>query len=238
MRIFFASLQDDCKRLIGTEDTRNDTLKELAVKYPNNFFFVIMAQDSPFYYQNGIYAAKETPAKVFKEEFLKQLLGEKTGYYFPPEWIQDPQFKETLSQFLDELHHDLFVDEKELDHQQRCCFIEILHIRLAIHLLSKVNADKMIFCCKDSIDRAGKCNALLLYFILIILNKEKSPEHLKMMMVYIHAATVIVKQKEMNERKTRLLWALECLQKKKVRERLKARKDSYGISGSDILVRQ
>lgn len=236
-KLMFTSLQDDVKRWIGTEDTRNDALRKFVEKYPKAFFLLIFAQDSSFYHQSGEWEFL-SKAVDFKEAFIKQLLGEKTGYYIPKEYRDNPFFHSVLRYLIDEVYHDLYLDKKELSQKERQAFIEFFHIRLALYFANELNIDFLLFCCKDSIDRAGKTNALLLFILLILMDKEKSEEHLRMMVVYIHAATVIVKQQEMNSRYLRLLGALEVLMNEEVAARIKKRKNDYGIGGDDIIMKK
>lgn len=231
-KILFLSLQDDFERAIGTENKRNDAQKTLPAQYPSCFFYAILSHDSSFYYQNGEYELR-TDAGSFKSIFLEQLLTNNTGFYFPESWLADPEFQELLQTLLTNLHQILFDNRAELSHKERCSFIQIFYIFLALKLLVKTGADKLIFCCKDSIDRAGIENALMHYVLLILTDNEMSQDHLRAMHVYIHAATVIVKQQEMNHRYKRLLWALEILQEPQVRMRIKACKADFGVAGID-----
>lgn len=232
--ILFISLQDDIERSFGTENTRNDAQKMLCAQYPKRFFYSIFAHDSPFYHQTGDYADKGD-ANAFKAAFFEQLISNKTGFYFPEDWLADSTFKDMLLAIIADLHYILFNDKPELNQKERCSFIQICYIFLALKLLIKTGADKLVFCCKDSIDRAGIENALLHYVLLICYDQEMSEEQLKAMMVYIHAATVIVKQQEMNHRHERLLWALEILQDPRVRSRIKLRSERwYGVTGPGL----
>jgi len=232
-RILFLSLQDESERPIGTENKRNEAQKVLTTQFPTHFFYSILTHDTTFYYQSGIYE-NNNDANEFKKTFLDQLLGNPTGFYFPEEWIQDSIFRDLLVDLMNSLHDVLFDYRTELNHKERCSFIQIFYIFLALKLLVKTEANKLVFCCKDSIDRAGIENALLHYIVLILTDKEMSQEHLKSVMVFIHAATIIVKQQEMNKRYARLLWAFEILQDPLVRMRIKKRKHLFGIVGNDI----
>lgn len=234
-RLLFMSLQDESERPIGTENKRNEAQKMVSSQYPEHFFYSILTHDTPFYHQSGIYE-NTNDAKDFKKTFLDQLLGNQTGFYFPEEWVKDSDFRDLLFDQMESLHYVLFNDRTHLTHKERCSFIQIFYIFLALKLLVKTGADKLVFCCKDSIDRAGIENALLHYILLILTDKEMSKEHLKSVIVYIHAATIIVKQQEMNKRYERLLWAFEILQDPLVRLRIKKRKHLYGIIGNDIKI--
>jgi len=113
-----------------------------------------------------------------------------------------------------------------------------VHIRLVLELLKKTCACFLICCCKDSIDRGNILNTLVCLLILILLEKENSQERLRILKVFIHAATMIVKKREMNGRKTRFLSFLDLMANPFVIQRLKKRKEQIGIMGDDIFIQK
>lgn len=246
-KVLFIRLEDEQKRPlnIGDESIRNTAFKEFSLKYPENFFLTILAHDTDFYHQRNAFddPDEQTPlyktANDFKNAFLEEMLSdEKVGYYFPVDWKTDEEFVKRLSRLWDEIHDDVFEKKVVLFKQDRCNFIMAYHMRLLLELAKKTGADILICCCKDSIDRANILNSLLLLFILILFQKDQSIEHLRILKVFIHAATMIVKKREMNERKERLLSFLELISSQLIKNRLRKRKEEIGLAGDDIKIKK
>lgn len=244
-KFLFIRLEDEQKRMIGDESIRNTAFKKFREQHPENFFLCILANDTDFYHQQGEFDDKSeiTPCFLtideFKAAFLNEMLSEdKVGYFFPPEWKQDSQFVERLSLLMDEVQYDFFDQKEVLFKEDRCHFIMALHMRIPLELQRKTGANYLACCCKDSIDRANILSALLQYYILILLKKEGSPEHIRIFKVFIHAAAMIVKKREMNGRKARFLSFFQLLQNPQIIERLRQRKEEIGIAGDDIYVKK
>lgn len=227
-KILFISLQDERQRKIGTENTRNESLKDLRRRNLENFFLSILAQDNDFYKQRGEFAAMDNH-ETFMKAFLTMLKGDKLGYWFPMAWLEDNKFIDSLGRMMKEVHEDVFDKKDTLNQKERQDFIEIYYARLALHLLKYTGADYFCFCCKDSKDRAIKCFSMLFSYMLILLGLDENPEEQANVKVMTSAAALHVSQSPMNERKIRLLSALERLSQPDVKERIRQRKMSIGI---------
>lgn len=234
-KVLYINLQDE-----KSEASRNIAFKNLMQKYPNNFFLAILAHDSNFYHQTGPYADKDKNnprfknAEEFWDAFLQIIMKEEEGYYFSKEWLSDESFIQKLKTIWHEVHEDLFEKKEALSEQERCIFIEAYYLRVALLLLRKTEAKYLFFSCRDSNDRGGKCNALLLKFLMILFQKQHSTKHKRIVKTYTHAAPFISKKKAMNGRKERYLYTDEWISNDHVAAKLQRRKDSIGISGEDI----
>ena len=221
-------MQDEQPRKIGTENTRNKSLKDLRERHINNFFLGILAQDNDFYQQTGEYA-NIFNSEIFKNKFMSMLQGENIGYWFPKEWLEDKNFKEGLKRIIDEIHEDVFAKDTLLSVQERQDFIEIFYAPLALYLLQYTSADYFCFCCKDSKDRAIKCFSILFTYMLIILDQDENADDQAFVNVVTNAAALHVSQSAMNVRKIRLLSAIKRLCQPEVKARLRKRSKECGI---------
>jgi len=227
-KLLWISLQDDCIRLIGTESERNRALKKLENDFPDNFFMLVLANDSPFYYQTGQYENEEITASNFKSYFhIEMLYEQNSGFYIPKTFIDI----KIISSLLDEVHHDLFGNKEILNRQERLDFIEIFYARLVLHSLKLLKVDLFCFCCKDSIDRAAKCNVILLKLLQILLGKENDQDYNRKLYVNVHAPALLVKKRAMNFRQERVLSALNRLDDPQIIERIRKRKETIDVQG-------
>lgn len=228
-KLLFISLQDNLERYVGTEKPRNNALIELQEFFPETFHLMILANDSPFYHQKGIFEQIDC-AQDFKVKFLSEMLSEDSGFFIPSHIVDT----ETLMNILDEVHVDLYLKSQDLNRKERLDFIEFFYARLTLHALKKSKADYLINCCKDSIDRAGIRNALLQYLLLVFYQKEESSSHLNELFVFLHVGPLLVKKRAVNLRHERLLSVLELLASDDVRARIYQRKDVLGVQGHDL----
>lgn len=227
-KLLFVSLQDDVERLAGSEKARNTALKLLAEEFPNTFELIILSKDSDWYYQRGPFSDIFSAA-IFKKTFLQQLTQPSAGFHLPQ------KFQKGLPLILDQLHSDLLGNTEILTHQDRLDFIEMAYHAITVKCLKESSSDFLINCCKDSIDRAGISNAILHYIQLIMTNNTNCKEHIKQLHTYIHAATLLVKKRGMNERKLRLIPLLQRLQYDHVCHRLQIR---LGDTLSGLTIKQ
>jgi len=237
-KILHLSLQDDVERMVMTESERSIALRGLHAAYPNNFLLVILSQDSNFYYQIGDFASINS-AKRFKEQFLEHMVfKDTTGYFFPTVWKSDPQFIKEIEQSIAVVHKDVFGGKDTLTVEERKDFIEIVYARLTLMILKYVQPDFFCFCCKDSVDRAAKCNALLYYIFLLMTNQEKKPEQLDVLTVYLHSPAMLVKKQAMHrERRERFLSALKRLEDPVVQANLRKWRDYFPMEEGIEVVR-
>jgi len=218
--LLFISFQDDLERWIANEAQRNIALKKLAEEYPETFRFAIFSKDNAFYFQTSYFN------RVYKkEEFLNiyfnDLIHCKNGMYIPTEWAKNKELTSLIKENLFDVSFILFKDANELKKVERLDFIEISYCFLTLEFALYFKVLHLIFCCKDSIDRANLSNTLLLYILLIITGDIDSLEYRKILYSYLHAATLFVKKREMNSRFERLISAIKRLDDPAVRKRIK-----------------
>jgi hypothetical protein len=233
LKLLFMGLQDKNERFAGSEHQRVQALIELHKKFPNTFVLIILAHDSDFYHQRGAFSAVDD-ANTFKDQFIQEMLSETGGFFFPEKLIDS----EVWRAIMDEVHTDLYLDKLDLSLNERLNFIEIYYTRLTLYLLKKTKVNYLINCCKDSIDRAAIRNALLQYFLLIFYGKEKSGRHLNELYTYLHAGAFLVKKRSLNSRQNRLLDTFKLLESDEIRERIFSRKESIGVQGNELIIKQ
>lgn len=222
----YISLQNDKKKgsFTGDESGRNGAIKGLAKEFPENFFAVVLAQDSNFYKQvdsQGKDLGDEN-ANDFKADFFKQLVGINTGFYFPDTWKQDPQFKLGLKKLLEDVQEAVYPGKEALTRQEKQDFIEIYYAYLALFLMNYSEADNVNITCKDAIDRAGKLNSLVLQLIMTIQGRAGDKDYQRKHQVLTHAPAFLVKaQAIIGSRRNRLMSAFGKMTEPEVRERIK-----------------
>jgi hypothetical protein len=240
-KVLYIRLEDEQKNYIVNEWIRNEALKELNEEYPENFFLSIFSLDNSFFYQKDEYADNSLgtspfeTVEAYKESFMKAILGK--GFYFNPTWSNETSFNDKLENIWDEVHEIFFDKKYPLNQVERGHFVIAYYVLTTFYLLRKSQADYFLFGCKDSADRGQMLQAVLLSVLLIFMNKELSTKHLRFLKVVIHAAALIVRKREMNERRDRLISFLEFIfSSEQIRERLRERKEYYGVNGEDIFV--
>jgi hypothetical protein len=210
----YVSFQNDIPRLsIGDESSRNAALKKIADRHAH-FKFVVLAQDSPFYLQQGPFGDAEMSRGRFYELFMAQLLGpsEETGFYFPSEWKADQEFAGVLNQMHVGLMDVLFADKGSLTRQERMDYIEIFEACLFLHLIVKTGASSANGTCKDAIDRAMKTLSIVLSISSIGQEDPANQELLRIQKTYAHAPAFMVKKQALIEsRRDRMLSAMQLL---------------------------
>jgi hypothetical protein len=217
------------------EAHRNYLNKQMTEEFPNHFFMIILTKDTPFYHQTGPYAASYFTAQEFKETFLAQLKSPGTGFYFNDLWLKHSQFIERIIRCLNEVHEDVFSQERLLSRQQRLDFIEIAYARLIYETMAFLNMEHQVLvnflcvACRDSNDRAVITLTLLTALCLHYLGKYHAPEMQRMLAVFIHSPKMLVMKEEMNWRRERLISALVALNQPDVMISLKVRHQSNPI---------
>lgn len=206
----YISLQSDLKGNREIEFVRNDTIKQLASSFPDCFFVVVLAQDSPFYNQTGEFNAQICQVEDFLDAFKKQINQENVGFYFPERWLKDKTFQVAIDQLFTLTLEAMFENIPEtLTIEERKDFIELFYVYLELFLLKYCDADSCNITCRDAIDRAGKNNSLLIRFLNIAQGYAHSPTHMRKHKVFTHAPALIVKKQAIiEERKARLMSAL------------------------------
>ncbi len=217
------------------EAHRNYLNKQMIDEFKNIFFMVILSKDTPFYHQSGEYSSSYLIAQEFKDLFLAQLKSSGTGYYFNDKWLNNAQFTERLARCLNEIHEDVFSNERLLSRQQRLDFIEIAYARLIYEIIDFLKFEHQILInflsvtCRDCNDRAVITLILLIALGLHYLGKYHLPEMQQMLMVFIHSPKMLVMKEEMNGRRERLISALAVLNQPEVMISLKVRQQSNPI---------
>jgi len=232
----YVSLQNDVPKHIGDESSRNSALKEFSHQHPN-FKFFVLAQDTDFYNQTGIYAEQDTTRYEFQELLMAELFGESsnTGYYFPDDWKSDVSFVDRMIAICQDLLDVLFHQDPYLSSDECLVFIEIFHACLFLHLMVKTNADVVNLTCKDAIDRAMKTLSVFLSVAAIGQNEEMNTDLLTIQKTMTHGPAFMVKKQSLIvPRRQRVLSALSVLQDSpEVRGRmwdwLEGRQELFGL---------
>lgn len=232
--VLYISLQDNHEHYLGDESQRNQALTELHRKYPENFSFCVFSNDSAFYHQTDPFAELENVLS-FKEQFLKIL--SQNAYYFPEQFlVSEWLFNTLLHETLEDLYGiDPANTDRALTKSERRICIEIFHVKLALTLLKKSQANKFLLVCKDGKDRAGKDNALFYLYLNLLAEGKLSDEAIKTMQVYLHAVSLIVKKNTMNFRRKRFLEAYQHLLNPEVQKRIALRQAEAEIKGIHIV---
>lgn len=229
--LVYCSLQDFVERSAGSEKARGDAFIHFANMYPGVFHLLILAHDSAFYHQTAPFDVIND-ASIFKKTFLDEMRKKESGFFFSTH-LQD---FEAFAQIFDEVHEDLFCKNTILSLNERLNFIKFYYIRIILFVLVKTKAPFLANVCKDSIDRAQIMNSILHYLLLILFQKQDSPEDLNAFYTYLHVAAFLVKKRAINSRKERLLSLLELLKSEDVKKRLLLRKASIGIEGNSLTI--
>lgn len=218
----YISLQNDQPKYPGNGDEtgRNRAIKDLQSEF-NNFFAVVLAQDSRFYKQ--LDKQKKPLGPQQSDEFLKnfydEMMGEGTGFYFPEAWKNDPVFQQNINELLSFVHRVIFNENDyksiELSRAQRLDFIEIFYTYLSLYLMHYCKADCANGSCKDAIDRGGKLNSLILQLLLTMGGKAKEPSYQRIHQVYTHMPAMWTKGRAiLPGRRDRLITAFDRMSDK------------------------
>ncbi len=224
------------------EASRNQLLKPLAQEFPHRFFLVILSKDTPFFHQTGLHGIPYQTAEIFINDFLAQLYSNQTGFYFEASWLENLGFRDRLTACLQEVHQDIFNEERILSRQQRLDFIEIAYARLLLEIIDYLKLehrcliDFLCVACRDCNDRAVITLALLTALSLHYLGKYHTPQFHRMLQVFIHAPKMLVIKEEMNLRRERLISALNTLAQPEVMIHLRLRQQYSQIVKDLILL--
>lgn len=220
------------------------TCKILALekRFPGHFFPVVFAQDSCFYKQKEEWAAETLDGHKFKHGFLHELTDKtgKSGFYFPEILRTQQFFGKVLPSILDDVHEAVFGNKLDLSLEERKDFIEISYVFIELYILQKLNPDSFNNACKDAIDRAGKLNRLVFDVLNMLVDNTGAETEIETAKRTItHAPAFLVKKQAMvEERRHRLITALDKLQREGVKDKIrKILQGCYGFTlGSDRLI--
>ncbi len=236
-RVLFVSLQDSVGRWFADESKRFQVLKELSNEYKEHFILISLSNDSAFYNQTGEYENKDNKIQ-FLETYAELILQSESGYDIPDAWRESPDYKKDLSSLLTIASALMFDDVESLTREERIDFITFFQSGYPLYLCCILAISHLIICCKDSIDRANIALLILMMTVLIMINEEESEEMMETLYTLLHAATVMIKKRELNSRKTRLFQILERLKDKKIRQNLKVLAKKIGFDKSKIEVKR
>ncbi|MDR3623802.1 MAG: hypothetical protein P4L16_01540 [Chlamydiales bacterium] len=209
----YVSLQQYGKN--NADGKRNQCIIDLQKEFPD-FAVVVLAQDSKFYKQEDKWSQENLASQSFINDFKEQLMDSTgaSGFYFPEDWRASAEnrvrFETMLGGTLERVHKVMFNDKIELSREERKDFIETFYAFLTLELLKTSQPHSFNMSCKDAIDRAGKCNALL-YALLSSLSEDRDTVKKERTAMIHGPAWMVKKQAMVGDRRERLLSAIARL---------------------------
>lgn len=172
---------------------------------------VTLPTDTEFYHQVNPYHQVHQAA-TFMEQFKEHLMGDHSGYYFPP-CIN----KEELGLFIDGalpvIHHIFFSNKNVLPREQRMEFIELFYLFLQLKLIEWVQPDSISLTCKDGVDTGMAYSSELFAFLKLINNQEWTENDWLHLNFMIYAPALLIRERVMlPDRFHRMLGALKIVQ--------------------------
>ncbi|GAB4228471.1 MAG: hypothetical protein Tsb0021_05830 [Chlamydiales bacterium] len=197
------------------EQARAKVLENLqhSILFDKSLTTISLPVSNDFYLQKGPYAGMDD-AEGFKENLLKELKNDSSGFYIPENWkvSQNPYFPK----FLDGIHHVFFAGEAMLNQMERINFISIFYLLFTLKMIENTQATSFSMTCKDGIDLGCSFEAMLFIF-LYLMNREVLSEQIsEFLNVMIHAAPILIRERAMlPDPFHRLTNMVECIEKRK-----------------------
>ncbi|MBS0654219.1 MAG: hypothetical protein JSR46_00435 [Verrucomicrobia bacterium] len=180
------------------ERRRSLSLMRLTEQYPHSFFAITVTQDAGLYSEKNASHMLERMQQSLLDDDNFTLEGGKNGYCFPCRTdTEKEQWKEVLTR-ITELAFNLMDDANNsvvFCELVTLAIVRYFHLRCGLSLAQLRPRDEQISylvtsACKESIDRGGKINALLL------LGKgRREPEVLKAAFSCFHARALSVRER-------------------------------------------
>ncbi len=135
------------------------------------------SKQTSFYYQKGAYTNRSS-AKEFKESFLQNMFKENGDYYWSTK-LNLPEWQDQVKQIVDNVHAELFDNQKKLSLHDRLNFIDITYIKIIEALVNQFEPDVMNIACKNTVDRGPSTYALLYVYDRLQAGKATTKIHRK-----------------------------------------------------------
>lgn len=168
------------------EVRRSQNIMRLNDQYPGTFFGITLTQDS------GIYQYEAKKALLDRANFS---LASPYGYYFPAKTIEEQHaWRQKLEQIIDLAD---VVAKKLVPRQDRhSVFCDLVTLGIIEYFVDRVAKKPALFnaSCKESIDRGGKINALLLW-------AKKGPSEITSVLSCLHARALCIRSRQIKDRR-------------------------------------
>jgi hypothetical protein len=172
---------------------------------------VTIPKDDDFYHQIEPYH-NLNHADSFMAQFLEQMTGEGTGFYFP-EAIKSELFSGWAKEVMEEIHQVFFAGRNVLTRKNRTNFIEIFYLFLQMKIIDCVNADSISFTSKDGIDSGTSSAAQLFVFSKIINGENLSKKDLEHLESFLFLPSIMIRERNiLNNCFHRMLSCLRLLE--------------------------
>jgi len=195
------------------EHARSSVIEELQnqAEFNKVLSVVTLANDTDFFHQVAPYD-QNNHAKTFMGQFKEHLLGENTGYYFPPE-VNRKKLTEFIDNTFAAIHRIFFSSKSVLIRDARLDFIEIFYLLFQLKLIEWIKPDSFSLTCKDGIDVGESFSAELFVFLKIINNQEFQESDWDYLNFMLYGPALVTRERIMlPERFNRMVSALRLME--------------------------
>jgi hypothetical protein len=181
-------------------------------KVKRHLSVITLAKNTDWYHQRAPYHEVYN-ADAFKETIIEQVLGEGTGFYFPP-MIQRGMTQKFLRGVVEGIHAVFFDGSDQLRRRQRLDFIELVYYFVVMRALELSGATSISMTCKDGLD-SGISMSIGFYFFVKMINVADFPsvdrQYARNM---LHGPVLLTRERAIHpDVFERLINALRCVQK-------------------------
>jgi hypothetical protein len=155
-RFFLINLQD---RVSVEEGARSRALEQLqhSAEYADKLTVITLPKHSPWYTQEGEYAAADSAAPFFASMVAELDEGEEGSWYIPKSLL--PFVKERGKELAAQIHTAFFKKKKKLSLEERLIAIELWQTLLTLACVMKLVPDHISFTSKDGVDTGAAATA-------------------------------------------------------------------------------